>query len=107
VSESVYIPQSFIVSRSGIIVEAWHAAFQSATILRERLAFWAEPVDSADGDANVDGVVDLNDALLVLRCAMGLVAPTSENIAHGDMNGSGALETNDALTILRIALGIA
>lgn len=107
VSESVYIPQSFFVNNSGTIVEAWHAAFQSASILRERLAFWASPTGVADGDADENGIVDVNDALLVLRCAMGLLPVTQAVLEHGDMNGSGTIETDDALILLRIALGIA
>lgn len=107
VGESVYIPQSFIVSASGIIVEVWHAAFQSATILKQRLMFWSASFVAADGDADENGVVDINDALLVLRCAMGLIVPTQGNIDHGDVNCSGSLDTEDALKILRIALGLA
>ena len=105
VDESVFIPQSFIVSSSGIVVEAWQAAFQSSDILRERLAFWAGTV-LADGDVDLDGEVTIQDALIVLRCALGLLEPSQEYLLHGDADGSGALDIGDALRILRMALGL-
>ena len=44
------------------------------------------------------------DALYILRCAMGLIEPGEENIAHGDMDGNGALSSGDALAVLRMCM---
>ena len=57
------------------------------------------------GDANGDGTVDVTDALLVLRYAMGLVN-TIPGMSACDVNGDGVVDMTDALVILRIAMGI-
>lgn len=105
VNESMIIPQTFIVSSSGVIVECWQAAFANASALEARLALWCTAV-AADGDANLDGTVDLADALYIIRCTMNLITPGSENIAHGDVNGTGALDSSDALIIIRRLMGL-
>lgn len=57
------------------------------------------------GDANGDGVVDLTDALLVLRRSMGLI-PSLACPEAADMNGDGAINVQDALMILRRSMGL-
>ena len=105
VSQASVIPQSFIVSREGIIVEAWLAAFSTPEILEERLEVWEEPaVTLPDGDADRNGSVESSDALLVLRCALGLAQADEETMLHADMDGNGVLDSADALVILRIVL---
>ena len=74
---------------------------------------------TADGDlaplGNRDGIVNVGDALVALRFALGLETPTQEDIEHGDVapldaqgqpNPDGQINVGDALVILRIALGI-
>ena len=58
------------------------------------------------GDANGDGEVNLQDALVVLRAALGLIelGPAAETVS--DVNGDGAITIDDALLILRFALGL-
>lgn len=58
------------------------------------------------GDANGDGTVDTEDALLVLRAALGITGDPAALLANCDMDGSGVIDTTDALLILRLALGI-
>ena len=73
----------------------------------------------ADGDiaplGSRDGVVNVGDALVALRFALGLETPTQEDIAHGDVapldaqnkpNPDGVINVGDALVILRKALQI-
>lgn len=73
----------------------------------------------SDGDVaplgNRDGIVNVGDALVVLRFALLLETPTQEDVAHGDVapldvqnkpNPDGAITVGDALVILRKALGI-
>jgi len=67
-----------------------------------------------DGDVNLDGKVDLVDAMLCLKMAVGLVTPTAEQLRHGDLapfrNGKpysdGKLQANDALIILSRVVGL-
>lgn len=57
------------------------------------------------GDINGNGSVDVTDALLALRAAMGVITLTDEQIARGDMNGDGVIDSTDAILILRTAMG--
>lgn len=72
-----------------------------------------------DGDVaplgSRDSVVNVGDALVALRFALGLETPTSEDTIHGDVapldaenkpNPDGVINVGDALVILRKALGI-
>jgi hypothetical protein len=72
-----------------------------------------------DGDVaplgNRDGKIEVGDALVCLRFALGLESPTQNDIEHGDVapldskgqpNPDGALTIGDALVILRMALGL-
>ena len=66
---------------------------------------------------NPDGVVNVGDALIALRFALGLEPghPTSNELTHGDIapldsnecpNPDGKLNVADALIVLRLALGL-
>ena len=57
------------------------------------------------GDVDGDGSVNSNDALMVLRYALGLI-PTLPDMAAADVNGDGQIDANDALLIVRMALGL-
>jgi hypothetical protein len=72
-----------------------------------------------DGDiaplGNRDKKVNVGDALVALRFALELEAPTQEDMQHGDVapldasgqpNPDGKITVGDALVILRKALGI-
>lgn len=72
-----------------------------------------------DGDVaplgNRDGKIEVGDALVCLRFALGLESPTQDDLEHGDVapldskgqpNPDGALTVGDALVILRMALGL-
>ena len=75
--------------------------------------------DEPDGDVaplgNRDGVVNVGDALVALRFALGLETPTQEDMIHGDVapldatgqpSPDGQISVGDALVILRKALQI-
>ncbi len=57
------------------------------------------------GDANDNGVVEVNDALITLRYAMGLIG-TIPSFTNADVDFSGTLTVNDALKILRAAMSL-
>ncbi|MBQ5986407.1 MAG: Ig-like domain-containing protein [Clostridia bacterium] len=59
------------------------------------------------GDIDMNGTVNVTDAVLALRYSMGIITLTDEQLAIGDMDGSGAVNVTDALMIMRIAMGIA
>ena len=66
------------------------------------------------GDINNDGKVDIADALLALRAAVGIVTPDQAQLAAGDVaplvNGKpapdGVIDIADAMLILEKAVGI-
>ncbi len=58
------------------------------------------------GDVDGDGEIALADALLAMRCALGLMELTPGQIEDADVNGDGEVTLVDALIILRAALGI-
>lgn len=60
----------------------------------------------ADGDADANGIVDMNDALLTMRFAIGLVDESAIDVRRADVDMSGDITLNDALMILRGALGL-
>ncbi|MBR6006384.1 MAG: dockerin type I repeat-containing protein, partial [Clostridia bacterium] len=58
------------------------------------------------GDIDGNGEIEVSDAILALRSAMGIIELTPEQLAAGDMNGDGTVGVDDALTILRTAMGL-
>ena len=58
------------------------------------------------GDMSGDGVVDIVDALSILRAAMGLITATPEQIAVCDMDGDNELTVADALQVMRTAMSL-
>lgn len=78
--------------------------------LTQRIAWldgeWLTEETFAPGDVNMDGAVDSSDALLVLRCSLGLAELDPEALAIADVNGDGEVSASDALLILRLALGL-
>lgn len=63
-------------------------------------------IEYEPGDIDGDGEVTVADALLALRCSMGILELTPGQIEAGDMNESGAIEVSDAIIILRTAMSL-
>lgn len=85
----------------------------------EQMNLVASSSVQSDGDVaplgSRDGVVNVADALVCLRFALGLETPTAEDVLHGDVapldasnqpDPDGSLTVADALVILRKALGL-
>ncbi len=64
------------------------------------------PTEYELGDVNMDGAININDAILALRYSMSLNDLTQEQIDLADINHDGAITAADALSIIRIAMGI-
>ncbi len=65
-----------------------------------------EPVIGILGDVDLNGTVEVADAILALRYAMGLVELTDEQLAQMDVDGNGEYNLIDATLILRYAMGL-
>ncbi|MBQ7061468.1 MAG: dockerin type I repeat-containing protein [Clostridia bacterium] len=64
------------------------------------------PVEPIPGDVDGSGDVSVTDAILALRCAMGLAGLDEQGLAAADIDGDGSVSVSDAITILRMAMGI-
>lgn len=53
------------------------------------------------GDVNVDGKVDVADAVLLNKAVSGAVLLNTQQRSNGDCDGSGELNSSDALTLLK------
>jgi len=63
-------------------------------------------IDVVFGDVNEDGVVDVGDAILVLRSIVGLTTLNARQIKAADVNGDGVVDVGDAILILRRIVGL-
>ena len=61
---------------------------------------------STAGDVNGDDEVNMVDALMVMRHAMGLDEIAEPNLPYADVNGDGVVDMADALLIARYAMGL-
>ncbi len=58
------------------------------------------------GDVDASGEINVKDALISMRIAIGAVLPNDMQLIAGDFNGDMRLDSNDALLILRAAMGL-
>lgn len=59
------------------------------------------------GDVDMNGTVEVRDALLAARFALGLQTLSDEQIKLADVDNDGSVGIDDAVLICRIALGVA
>ena len=65
-----------------------------------------DPNGLLPGDADENGTVNYTDALLTLRCAIGLETLSPAAAVACDVDGDGSLSYNAALVILRRSIGL-
>lgn len=53
------------------------------------------------GDTNLDGKIDLTDAILLNKAVAGAVQLSAQSAANADCDNNGSLDTNDSITLLR------
>ncbi|MGI6744738.1 MAG: metallophosphoesterase [Acutalibacteraceae bacterium] len=58
------------------------------------------------GDINLDGKININDARLLLRHAVGLEGLSNLQFMYADINGDGRINIDDARKLLRVAVGL-
>lgn len=88
------------------LVDSGQWSFGNSYYLVWTVDFSVAPPAGIAGDADLNGVLDISDALLALRFSMGLVGLSPDAQALCDTDGSGDVGVNDALTILRLAMGL-
>lgn len=67
----------------------------------------SQPNPYEKGDVDMNGTVQIADAVLALRKSLGLVELNPQQIELGDMDNSGSVTVADAVTILRKSMGLA
>ncbi len=86
------------------------AAFKNGSLSFETDRFGlyiiVETADEILGDANCDGVIGLDDAILAARTDVGNTQISDSQIVSADVNDDGKVTVHDALLIVRFALGI-
>ena len=65
-----------------------------------------EEPDYLPGDVNINGTVEVTDALMALRAAMGVLELSVLQTLIADMDEDGTVSVSDALNIMRISMGI-
>ena len=64
------------------------------------------PFSLIAGDLNDDGIVNVSDAIMLLRSIVGLVTLTPCQATAADVNNDGAVNVSDAIAILRYIVGL-
>lgn len=62
--------------------------------------------DVLPGDINGDGVLDINDVVMVMKYILGLSNLTGEQLETADLNGNGAVDIRDVTRIKQIVVGL-
>ncbi len=73
---------------------------------RTEIVLIERPESNGLPDVNGDGEATANDALLIMRYAMGLIDLPEEIVALLDLNGDGAVNMSDALIYMRVVMGL-
>ncbi|MBO4879389.1 MAG: S8 family serine peptidase [Clostridia bacterium] len=58
------------------------------------------------GDCDLNGTVNVADAVLALRHSMGLITLTGDGFLAGDIDENGTVAVTDAIAILRYSMGL-
>lgn len=58
------------------------------------------------GDINSDGLINIDDVILVMQQVLGLVQLEASQLAAADVNGDGVVNINDIVLIIQHILGI-
>ncbi|MBR5949791.1 MAG: redoxin family protein [Clostridia bacterium] len=105
------IPSTIIVDRNGLVRDHRVGSFTSSAQLQAFIDGWYQTLleeeggsETVPGDINDSGSVELGDAVLALRMALGI--SEASNVEAGDMNGNGSIDVSDAIIILRMAMGL-
>ncbi len=81
-----------VVSAGGIVEKTYNIT------VKTRVGSWIW------GDVNVDGEIDVLDAIYILRYGLELSLPDGMDMTAGDVNIDGSVDTFDAIYVLRYGL---
>lgn len=67
---------------------------------------WESYVSTLYGDVNLDGRVDITDAVMLNKAVAGVVRLTNQAVQNGDCNANSELGVDDAMTLLKFLVKI-
>lgn len=109
-NEYFHIPQTLIVDRYGCLRERIVGSIADHDELFALVSGWLDTLRgeyaAEAGDVDSNGAVDVVDALLAMRHAMGIIALEPGQRLRGDMDGDGAVTVSDAIIIMRVTMGV-
>ena len=77
-----------------------------ANVLESGYSNEVEYLYACQGDANMDGVVDIADAVAISRYVVGLITLTDPALKAADVNDDGVVDIADAVKINRYIVGL-
>lgn len=102
------VPQTFFVDSNGIVVEHFAGIFENYEQLEEIISsrVGQPPAPQYElGDVNMDGSVDIDDTVLLIRGILGIETTDGVRLL-GDMDANGEIQINDLIILMRKVLGI-
>ncbi|MBR4636861.1 MAG: hypothetical protein IKO51_10990 [Clostridia bacterium] len=84
----------------------WDAGELVGGDITEIMAQFTDGSSGVPGDVDGDGELNVADALLVMRYAMGLIDLSPTQLMIADLTCNGVIEIDDSLLLLRAAMGI-
>lgn len=89
----------------GYVFVGWDQDFSFITHALDVYAIY-QPTGGIMGDVDGNGSVNANDALAIMRHALGIMPLSDAGLAFADVDGNGSVNANDALYVLRLSLGL-
>ncbi len=94
------------INGSAELVDRAVWSLSSPYFLVDTIDFTVHGPAALPGDADLNGEVNVSDALIVMRAAMGLMELEPAALEAADVNASGEADMADAVSILRAAMGL-
>ena len=65
-----------------------------------------ENIDISLGDLNEDGIINIQDVIILINISLSVIAPTDYQEISGDLNEDGAIDILDIINCINIILNI-
>ncbi len=77
------------------------ASSNSTTVSSENTTTAKTPDDVLYGDVNIDGKVDLSDAIILNKACADAVTLSGKSVLNADCDANGSIDTSDAIALLK------
>ena len=90
----------------GYVFAGWDSDIKQVSGPLSITAIYVNDSELVLGDANLDGVVNTADAVVILRHSVNLITLSDVQFALGNVNGDDVINIADAVNILKYAAGL-